>query len=282
MNRYTGKTTRANGGGKAIGSKGTNGPKPTLIDFVVSSGKKIALIVGINYTGSSYALNGCVNDALSLSTFLKSTFGFNDSNIKLLTDETDEKPTKANIMKYITEYITGDFDSVWISYSGHGTYTLDKNGDENDKRDEQICPIDFETAGFILDDTLNDILATGMKDDKRCFFLFDSCHSGTMVDLKYRLFDGSNTIVESKKEIKGNVVSISGCKDVQTSADAYIDGKWAGAMTTAFLNSASKTKNKTFNNIVKNMVLYLKNNKFSQVPLLCSCTLLTNRDIFTV
>jgi hypothetical protein len=69
----------------------------------ITPGKnKNALIIGINYIGTENQLEGCINDANSISSLL-TTNGF--QNIKLLTDNTSEKPTKTNIINEFTNLL---------------------------------------------------------------------------------------------------------------------------------------------------------------------------------
>ena len=48
-----------------------------------------------------------------------------------------------------------------------------------------LMPVDFKTAGVILDDDLYDIFVKGLKPGVHVVALFDCCHSGTMLDLPY-------------------------------------------------------------------------------------------------
>ena len=50
-------------------------------------------------------------------------------------------------------------DSLFLHFSGHGGQTEDLNGDEVDDQDEFICPVDFKTAGVIVDDDLKALLS---------------------------------------------------------------------------------------------------------------------------
>lgn len=43
-------------------------------------------------------------------------------------------------------------DSLFFHYSGHGGQAADLDGDEDDGFDETILPLDFKTAGEIIDD----------------------------------------------------------------------------------------------------------------------------------
>jgi len=42
--------------------------------------------------------------------------------------------------------------------SGHGGQTPDLDGDEDDGYDEVIYPVDFRSAGHIVDDEMHDIM----------------------------------------------------------------------------------------------------------------------------
>ena len=50
-------------------------------------------------------------------------------------------------------------DSLFLHYSGHGGQTFDLNGDEEDGLDEFICPVDYNSAGYIIDDDLKTLLS---------------------------------------------------------------------------------------------------------------------------
>ena len=59
---------------------------------------KKALLIGINYIGTPYELNGCINDVESIKTRLITTSGFANDKITTLTDNTPVKPTRNNII----------------------------------------------------------------------------------------------------------------------------------------------------------------------------------------
>ena len=65
---------------------------------------------------------------------------------------------------------------VFISYSGHGSNRIDKNGDESDGYDECLCTYDENGANFIYDDEFNQILNNATKNRKNkifhTFFIF--------------------------------------------------------------------------------------------------------------
>lgn len=107
----------------------------------------------------------------------------------LTDDSTDprEIPDKANMLRAM-EWLVKDArpdDSLFFHYSGHGGQTKDLDGDEDDGYDEVIYPVDFATNGHIVDDLLHDIMVKPLPPGCRLTAIFDSCHSGTALDLPY-------------------------------------------------------------------------------------------------
>jgi len=108
----------------------------------------------------------------------------------LLTDDQQNpmsQPTKANILRAM-HWLVKDAqpnDSLFFHYSGHGGQTKDLDGDEEDGYDEVIYPVDFRTAGHIVDDDMHDIMVKQLKAGVRLTAIFDSCHSGSALDLPY-------------------------------------------------------------------------------------------------
>ena len=230
---------------------------------------KKALMIGINYVGTQYQLIGCINDVTAMSAKLTTDYGFTD--ITSLTDETLVKPTKANILSAFTNLLANaqSGDLLFVLYSGHGSYILDTNGDETNGRDEMIIGSDL--LG-ILDDELKSIIETNMKSGVTMFAMFDSCFSGTVLDLRYQYFDSLNydNFTENDKELltPGTVVMISGCDDNQTSADADINNVYNGAMTWSMLQCLQP--NISWSDLLKNMRTALKGSGFSQLPQMSS------------
>lgn len=68
---------------------------------------------------------------------------------------------------------------------GHGGQTKDLDGDEEDGYDEVIYPVDFRQTGHIVDDEMHRIMVRPLQAGVRLTAIFDSCHSGTALDLPY-------------------------------------------------------------------------------------------------
>lgn len=243
--------------------------------IIVTKNKK-ALLVGINYIETPYALNGCISDVNSIKDKISNS-GFKDINI--LTDLSPKKPTRANILTEFKNLLINSQagDLLLFCFSGHGSNTVDRNNDETDGRDELIFCSDFQV---IIDDELKTIIQTNLKENVTLFAMFDSCFSGTVLDLKYQYLDSLNydNYTENSKQLetKGNVLMISGCNDKQTSADAVFNNIPNGAMTWSFLQSLEQNKNKTpsqqlsWRELVKSMRDLLKKSSFTQIPQLSS------------
>jgi len=239
--------------------------------------------VGINYAGTPRELNGCVNDAKNVRQFLMKSWGFKPENIVVLTDDTrDPKrlPTKANIlgaMKWLVKDAKAH-DSLFFHYSGHGGQIRDTDGDEVDGYDEVIFPLDYEqkNVGIISDDILNDFLVRTIPDGCRLTALFDSCHSGSVLDLVY-LYHSNGRLKKSEvtdryrttKSSAGDVISFSGCDDNQTSADVVKNGLAVGAMSYAFMKCLAANPKQSYQQLLKGVREILRKN-YSQKPQLSS------------
>ena len=236
-------------------------PKQIKIDKA-----KKALLVGINYTGTSNELYGCINDVNSIKERI-STKGF--TSINTITDLTTKKPTRDNILREFKSLLVNSKagDLLFFLYSGHGSYALDRNGDEADGYDELIVSSDSKS---ISDDELKTIIQQNLKQDVTLCAMFDSCFSGSVLDLRYHYMDSLNydKYTENDKQAVtvGNVFMISGCTDEQTSEDAIFNNKANGALTWSLLESLKQKPNDSWRELVKNMRDILKTSEFDQIP----------------
>ncbi|SCW03439.1 LAFE_0G10440g1_1 [Lachancea fermentati] len=154
------------------------------------TGRRKALLIGINYIGSQNELRGCINDAHNMFNFLTSRYGYRKEDIVILTDDQQQPaaiPTKANMLRAMQWLVNGaqPNDALFFHYSGHGGQTEDLDGDEEDGMDDVIYPVDFQSQGPIIDDDMHNIMVKQLPAGVRLTALFDSCHSGTVLDLPY-------------------------------------------------------------------------------------------------
>lgn len=242
--------------------------------------KQSALLFGLNYGQTPDAkLNGCVNDVQNVAEFLKKK-GFQD--VQVYTDETTPKETTLegltrNLYNTAMRTWSETIDVLWIHYSGHGSYMTDETRDEVDGKDECLVPSDYQTAGLLTDDTISKLLSQ-INPKTNVILFMDCCHSGTIADLKYCWTSRLNkTIENAKASHKCRILMISGCRDDQTSADAFnVDGsyKYSGAMTSCLLKSF-ETNPKAIDDVftlLQDLRYWLNLGHFQQVPQLCSST----------
>ena len=205
--------------------------------------KSAAILVGINYIRTPEArLRGCENDIINMRRYL------GRCNIRYSRAYSDSRSyhhcTKQGIIRNLQQLAIKSnrqkLDLAVFHFSGHGSYVYDRNSDEIDHRDEAIVPVDYKTAGLITDDQLRAIFRR-FNPNTKLVIIVDSCHSGTMGDLKYKYLSRDQRVIEhDNSPLKGKVISISGCRDYQTSADAYnIQNrhKYTGAMTSCLLEA---------------------------------------------
>jgi hypothetical protein len=147
-----------------------------------------ALQIGINYEGTKNELHGCIEDVDQVTEKFEQ-WGVRFGKSKIMTDHTNTKPTKDNIISAIEWLIAGakPGDVLFFQYSGHGSQeNASKDSYETDGKNETLCPIDMDTSGMISDDTINKLLSKAPAGCK-IFMLTDCCHSGTCCDLPFTL-----------------------------------------------------------------------------------------------
>ncbi len=255
-------------------------PKPVVKPVVPVTppqpivGLKRALLVGINYVNSEYQLSGCINDITNMSIHLKKYYPTCKEQL-LITETSVLKPTRANILNSIGWLVSGlkPGEHVLFHYSGHGGLVRDTNGDEVSGFDSCIYPYDGKNMEQITDDELRVNLANKIPAGCKCFVILDCCHSGSAVDLRCRLQVPSelSLFFEELKEYPktaGQVVFLSGCHDIQESADTVnTDNVPCGALTWALIETWKKYgTNIKLKHMLWDILTFLKERNYSQVP----------------
>ncbi|KAJ5551332.1 hypothetical protein N7535_000718 [Penicillium sp. DV-2018c] len=218
---------------------GHGAPQGYSFQYSRCTGKRKALLIGINYFGQKGQLRGCINDVKNMSSYLNQNFGYAREDMVLLTDDQQNpmsQPTKANILRAM-HWLVKDAqpnDSLFFHYSGHGGQTPDLDGDEEDGYDEVIYPVDFRVAGHIVDDEMHRILVQSLRPGVRLTAIFDSCHSGSALDLPY-IYSTSGVLKEPNlaKEAGQGLLGV---------VSAYARGDMGSMVSTAmgFLKKATK------------------------------------------
>jgi len=249
----------------------------------LSNNLKKALLVGINYVDDPRnTLNGCINDVTNIQAKLRTT-NPECKEFRVITDLVTNpllKPTRANIIAGIDWLVKGlkSGDSVFFHYSGHGGLTIDRSGDEISGKDSCIYPINNGTIEMITDDEMRSMLVNRVPLGCKAFVIFDSCHSGSALDLRY-LFSSSGygkiAMHQNNRHSKsdGSVIFLSGCADDQTAADTVNSVNLpSGALTNALLAVWNQYgMNIKFKYLLWDIRAVLKENGYTQVPQL-SCS----------
>ncbi|KJK84180.1 hypothetical protein H634G_00543 [Metarhizium anisopliae BRIP 53293] len=169
---------------------GAGAPQGYAFQYSNCTGRRKALLIGINYFGQRGQLRGCINDVRNMTAYLAEHFGYRREDMVILTDDQQNpmsQPTKQNILRAM-HWLVKDArpnDALFFHYSGHGGQTKDLDGDEADGYDEVIYPVDFRQTGHITDDEMHRIMVRPLQAGVRLTAIFDSCHSGTALDLPY-------------------------------------------------------------------------------------------------
>lgn len=272
---------------------------------------KKALLVGINkYQQPGTDLRGCVNDVVNMRKLLNEVYKFPLDNIRVLTDY---RATKQGILERLHWLIDGAAvnDELVFHFSGHGSQVRDRSGDElQDRLDEILCPTDLNWNDPLTDDIIGAIFKS-LPPSRYLTMICDSCHSGSMtrsffenpeledpkapkdrfmvppIDIQAR--SEGRELVRSNIGMKQNKggkpvdqkhILLSGCQDHQTSADAFIDGTYQGALTATLIKVLRSNPNMDCNNVHRNTVNILRKSGFSQIPNLSGNKGIRNRKIF--
>ena len=117
-----------------------------------------------------------------MATMLKAHFGFTTAGTRLLTNE---EATKQGILDRLDWLVDGTAagDVLVLTLSSHGTWTVNRHGDENpdeelDGRDEVIVPFDYRKDHGLVDDEIAAVLDR-VPEGARCYCVIDTCYSGT-------------------------------------------------------------------------------------------------------
>lgn len=242
-----------------------------------------ALLIG-NIAYPTAPLNGCINDALKVARTLHDLYiahwpstsefaGNMTGEIRILQDA--PKAQIIDACKWLRETAG---EKVLLT-SGHGVPVPSPT--EPDGFIEAFCPIDFDWSPetMITDDEFVELFSTSVGPFN---WLSDSCHSGDLTRTLGRkpstpkvfpIPPAIRNILASRKRIrraiaKGemNVGFVSGCRSDQTSADAYIDGQYCGAMTHYFLEALREAPSSKLRDVVKRTNELLRNNGYDQSP----------------
>jgi len=274
---------------------------------------RYALLVGINkYTSMQGAdLNGCVNDVNDMYYRLTKHYGFPEDNIRVLCDA---RATQQNILERLEWLVSSakPGDQLVFHYSGHGSSIRCRVDDKLEDEECQIlCPTDMDWDNPLTDKMLAQFFKR-IPAGAFLTFICDSCHSGTMDrgafpignphETKIRFMPPPFDISVRSRSVlpvnrvgwkdlngpkNGNIaffdtrhLLLSGCRDNQTSADAFIGGQYNGAMTAALKKALDSNLDADWFTVHTEMLKYLTSEKFTQVPQLSGPEKVLKQSVF--
>lgn len=231
---------------------------------------KIALLIGCNYTGSGQDLHGCINDVNNMKEWLM-TRDYQDITILVDDGSSALGPTRTNIFNQLASIASRAIagDTVFLHYSGHGGQTVTLSADESDHQDETIYGSNNKKLEQIKDNDLRSNFVEKLAPGVKFRALFDSCHSASVLDLPYRYLSDKAQFNNESSQLRGtqNCVELSGCLDNETSADAYINARYQGVTTFAFLAVMKQNSTVSYAQLLAGVRAAVKS--YNQTPQLC-------------
>ncbi|MFN0099098.1 MAG: caspase family protein [Gemmatimonadaceae bacterium] len=137
-------------------------------------GRRLAVCIGID-SYPTMPLNGCVNDSRAWQTRLEKV-GFTVTSLR------NRNATRAHMLSALTSLVneSRSGDQLVFQYAGHGTQVPDLNGDEIDRFDEALVPIDYQQGELLTDDDIYQACARlRERPGVTLTFFMDCCNSGT-------------------------------------------------------------------------------------------------------
>ena len=174
------------------GPKGSGGGKPlfraatgVLGTMPPNKNRRWAVVIGISdYAGTINDIDYADDDALDVLRALMDFYGYRRENILLLISNFEvNNATRKDIIEAI-DWLSGkvkEGDEVFFFYSGHGARGKANDGDR-EAIDEAIVPFECTSESLIWDGELRSMFSKFKTN--RIVFVFDSCYSGGMDDLK--------------------------------------------------------------------------------------------------
>jgi metacaspase-1 len=102
---------------------GYGAPPGYAFQYSQCTGRRKALLIGINYFGQRGQLRGCINDVRNMSAYLVENFSYKLEDMVILTDDQQNpmsQPTKQNILRAM-HWLVKDAcpnDALFFHFSG--------------------------------------------------------------------------------------------------------------------------------------------------------------------
>lgn len=185
--------------------------------------KLFSLIVGIDGYQSVRPLQGCVNDAQRIKTYIESDFIKNKVTATDMCFLTEAQATKAGIVaafETVAKNISAN-DIFFFYFSGHGVREETKipifaNAEADGAIETLVCYDSKVTAApgykdntFLADKELRYLLAQIAAKNAKIFTVFDNCHSGDNT----RALVNELSFQENSQTIAARIVDLAAVKE---------------------------------------------------------------------
>lgn len=166
------------------------------------------IIIALDYAGTGNELT-CTQDGDNLRQLVDQCGVQQQNIIKLYNNDGNKEQVEAAIEEQGGKCQEGD--CFFFYYSGHGAEVEDLDGDEADGSDEALCLVtpdgQLDWDMFMTDDEFCQCVTDNVGVGVNIIVMCDCCHSGTIGDFNDEKWAGHSAI------------SLSGCRDSQTSGD---------------------------------------------------------------
>jgi len=188
------------------------------VEPVYQKGLVKALFIGIQYqTIPSIALQSCLQDIESSKQKIQEMYP-DCTSVRVLTDETAEKPTRKNILKAI-QWLVEDVkpgQHVFFHYSGHGGQLIDVNGGYKSIFENCIYPYKGKKLQIILDEEIRKELIEKIPAGSKCFVVMDSYSGNATIELEHTWQTAEDHTLYYVQDVEmptleGKIIVLSSC-----------------------------------------------------------------------
>jgi len=252
--------------------------------------QKYAYLQGVNLYNNGNNLRGCVNDCVDIRDRMVQKYKVQPDNIRMLTDYRATTKAELEHLDWLIACCSStEQDYLIFQNSSHGTNfrIRDTGGNLNPWLSDVICPSDFDwDKNFISAEMLHEKFDK-IPPNTTLFFISDSCCSGNLVkafsqidsiprrmippeDIQSRSIGQkmmNNSLQNYVSKIDSvNIIFLSGCQSDQTSSDAFINGRYNGALTAGLKTVIDNIPEVHYLMAHQEIHKYLNENGFDQEP----------------
>jgi hypothetical protein len=211
----------------------------TSIEPVYQKGLVKALFVGVEYAAiPSIALPSTQQDIAASKQKIQELYP-DCINVRVLSEASEEKPTRKNILKAI-QWLVEDIkpgQHVFFHYSGHGGQLIDVNGNYKSIFENCIYPCKGKKLQIILDEEIRKELIEKIPKGSKGFIVMDSYSGDATIELEHTWQTAEDRTLYYAQNIEmptleGKIIVLSSClTDDATMNPAAIYGQTGGVLS---------------------------------------------------